>query len=629
MPPASPRRPRIVADAGSQGVFIVDSAGAFLPDDVRRRIAAMRAALPDDVAIGIHEHNNLSLAVANTVAAIEEGATLVDISLAGLGAGAGNCQTEALVAVLERIGIETGIDLWTLQDVADDVVRGEIMQRPIVVDRLTATMGYAAVPASFLLHAIRAGERFGLDPREIIVELGKRQVVVGQEDVIIGVAAEMAATVDARSDHGRPRRRSHRHAGRERRAGGARLVRPLRLGRRAGGRAGGAPADQLARAHRRRGRRARCLGCRRRPAATSGRAPGAARRQHASGTSLGGVRGAAGGRPPGREDAPLLLVPALPAAGRITIGGRHLLERDGERVPLEETEYARDGAFAYSDSDLARWADERSGGRLAAADAVRIPLERLRRPAGANDIASAIAAAAAVGRPAVVIPDAETDADLRTIAGGLRAAEEARIAVIVRCAPAFAAVLTGAEARSPAPAPRGDRGLLVVCGSFVAGATAQLEALERAHPGTAVAADVRALAGADWSSEVDRLAAAARDRIEHSGLAVVATERRRDPSLVDPAAQRRIATALAQVARRVGAGVVVAKGGITSAVTARAGLDARVARVVGPIRPGVALWRLSDGTDYVIVPGNVGGDDLLADVVAAIGPRVPATAEPR
>jgi hypothetical protein len=332
---------------------------------------------------------------------------------------------------------------------------------------------------------------------------------------------------------------------------------------------------------------------------------------------------------PGREDVPLLLVPALPAAGRVTIGGRHLLERDGVRVPLGETEYARDGALAYSDSDLARWADERSGGRFAAADAVRIPLERLRRPAGANDIAAAIAAAAAGGRPAVVIPDAETDADLRTIARGLRAAEEARIAVIVRCAPAFAAVLTRAEARSPAPAPRGDRGLLVVCGSFVAGATAQLEALERAHPGTAVAADVRALAGADWSSEVDRLAAAARDRIEHSGLAVVATERRRDPGLVDPAAQRRVATALAQVARRVGAGVVVAKGGITSAVTARAGLDARVARVVGPILPGVALWRLSDGTDYVIVPGNVGGPDLLADVVAAIGPRVPATAEPR
>jgi 4-hydroxy 2-oxovalerate aldolase len=182
---------RIVADAGSQAVFIVDSAGAFLTDDVRRRISAMREALPSDVAVGMHEHNNLSLAVANSAAAIEEGATLVDTSLAGLGAGAGNTQTEALVAVLERMGIDTGIDLWALQDAADDIVRGEVMQRPIVIDRLTSTMGFASVPSSYLLHAIRAGERFGLDPREIIVELGRRRVVVGQEDAIVGIAADM------------------------------------------------------------------------------------------------------------------------------------------------------------------------------------------------------------------------------------------------------------------------------------------------------------------------------------------------------------------------------------------------------------------------------------------------------
>ncbi len=183
---------RIVADAGSEGIFIVDSAGALLTDDVRRRVAAMRAALPDNVAVGMHEHNNLSLAVANSVAAIEEGATLIDASLAGLGAGGGNCQTEALVAVLEKMGIATGIDLWSLQDVADEVVRGEVMRRRIEVDRLTATMGFASVPASYLLHAIRAADRFGLDPRDIIVELGRRKVVVGQEDMIIGLAAEMA-----------------------------------------------------------------------------------------------------------------------------------------------------------------------------------------------------------------------------------------------------------------------------------------------------------------------------------------------------------------------------------------------------------------------------------------------------
>ncbi|MGN6872036.1 MAG: 4-hydroxy-2-oxovalerate aldolase [Solirubrobacteraceae bacterium] len=185
---------RIVVDAGSQCIWIVDSAGAFLTDDVRRRVSALREAFPESVEIGIHEHNNLSLAVANSAAAIQEGATFVDTSLAGLGAGAGNCQTEALVAVLERMNIPTGIDLWALQDVADDVVRAEVMQRPILIDRLSLTMGFASVPASYLLHAIRAGDRFGLDPRDIIVELGRRKVVVGQEDAIIGIAADMAAS---------------------------------------------------------------------------------------------------------------------------------------------------------------------------------------------------------------------------------------------------------------------------------------------------------------------------------------------------------------------------------------------------------------------------------------------------
>ena len=154
---------KIVADAGSTGIFIVDSAGALLTDDVRRRVAAMRAALPDDVAIGMHEHNNLALGVANTVAAIEEGATLVDVSLAGLGAGGGNCQTEALIAVLEKMGIKTGVDLWSLLDVADDVVRAQVMRRPIEVDRLTITMGYAVGPGQ--LPAAR-------DPRRRTVRAG-------------------------------------------------------------------------------------------------------------------------------------------------------------------------------------------------------------------------------------------------------------------------------------------------------------------------------------------------------------------------------------------------------------------------------------------------------------------------
>jgi 4-hydroxy-2-oxovalerate aldolase len=184
---------RIVAAAGSEAAYIVDSAGALLQDDVRARVCALREALGDEIAIGIHEHNNLSLAVANSVAAIEEGATIVDVTLAGMGAGAGNCQAEALIAVLDRMGVETGVDLFAIQDAADDVVRPQLMTGPVEVNRLTSTLGFAGVPASFLLHAIRAAERFDVDPRRIIVALGERHAVVGQEDMIIDVASALAA----------------------------------------------------------------------------------------------------------------------------------------------------------------------------------------------------------------------------------------------------------------------------------------------------------------------------------------------------------------------------------------------------------------------------------------------------
>jgi 4-hydroxy-2-oxovalerate aldolase len=182
---------RIVVAAGSTGVYLVDTAGAFMPDDVRARVVALREALDDDIAIGIHEHNNLSLAVANSVVAVQEGATIVDVALAGMGAGAGNCQNEAVVAVLDRLGYDTGVDLFRLQDAADDYVRPELMPGPIVVDRLTATMGYANVPASFLLHIVRAAKRFDVDARDIIVALGERHAVTGQEDLILDVAAAL------------------------------------------------------------------------------------------------------------------------------------------------------------------------------------------------------------------------------------------------------------------------------------------------------------------------------------------------------------------------------------------------------------------------------------------------------
>jgi 4-hydroxy 2-oxovalerate aldolase len=186
---------RIMVDAGATGVHIMDSAGALTMDDVRPRIAVMLAELGGpggDAEVGIHAHQNLSLAVANTVVAFQEGATLADACLAGAGAGAGNCQLEALVAVLGKLGIETGIDLWTLEDVADTIVR-PIMTAPPVVDRTTLTQGYAGVPGSFLHHAARAAERFGVDARDVLVEVGRRQSVSGQEDLVIEVAARLAA----------------------------------------------------------------------------------------------------------------------------------------------------------------------------------------------------------------------------------------------------------------------------------------------------------------------------------------------------------------------------------------------------------------------------------------------------
>ena len=326
---------------------------------------------------------------------------------------------------------------------------------------------------------------------------------------------------------------------------------------------------------------------------------------------------------PTQGDVPLLLVPAFPAAGRVTIGGIHLLERHGNRTPLDRTEYSKDGALAYSSADLSRWAEERSGGRLSASDAIAIPLERLRGDGGANAVATAIAESAKLGRPAVVVPDAETDSDLQTIAKGLRLAEEQRLRVIVRCAPAFLVALTEAPAADPVKAPSGSRGVLIICGSFVSTSTAQIDCLSRAYPDVTVYASVTALAETQSDSEVEQLSKLARNRIERTGLAVVATERARNPGLVDAASQRRIASALAQVASRVDVGVVIAKGGITAAITALEGMHARTARVLGPIRPGVAHWQLPDGRDYVVVPGNVGGPALLAEVVDAIAPAIP------
>ncbi len=176
---------RLMACYGADVVYVADSAGACTPDMVRCRVRAVREAV--DCAVGFHGHNNLGLAIANTLVAVEEGASWVDGALAGLGAGAGNAQTEILVAVLEKVGVPTGTDLYTVMDAAEDLVR-PIMPRPVTVDRDSLSLGYAGVYSTFLWHARRAAERFGVDTRDILVDLGRRRMVGGQEDMVIDAA---------------------------------------------------------------------------------------------------------------------------------------------------------------------------------------------------------------------------------------------------------------------------------------------------------------------------------------------------------------------------------------------------------------------------------------------------------
>jgi len=180
---------KLMESYGADTVYVVDSAGALLPHEVTERIRALRDSLK--VNIGFHGHNNLSLAMANTLAAIDAGASRIDGSVRCLGAGAGNTQTEVLVAVLDRLGISTGIDLYKMMDLAEEIV-APILQTPQEITRDSLVLGYAGVYSSFQLHAKRAASKFGIDSRDILIELGKRKVVGGQEDMILDVAAEIA-----------------------------------------------------------------------------------------------------------------------------------------------------------------------------------------------------------------------------------------------------------------------------------------------------------------------------------------------------------------------------------------------------------------------------------------------------
>ena len=182
---------KLMESYGANCIYITDSAGHLLPETVKARLGAVRAALKPETELGFHGHHNLAMGVANSIAAIEVGATRIDAAAAGLGAGAGNTPMEVLVAVCELMGIETGVDVAKITDVAEDLVV-PIMDFPIRIDRDALTLGYAGVYGSFLLFAKRAAAKYGVPARDILVELGRRGMVGGQEDMIEDTAITMA-----------------------------------------------------------------------------------------------------------------------------------------------------------------------------------------------------------------------------------------------------------------------------------------------------------------------------------------------------------------------------------------------------------------------------------------------------
>ncbi|MBJ8345899.1 4-hydroxy-2-oxovalerate aldolase [Antrihabitans sp. YC2-6] len=184
------KQARIMADAGCQCVYVVDSAGALVLEQVTDRVAAIVAELGDDAQVGFHGHENLDLAVANSICAVRGGAKQIDGSTRRFGAGAGNTPVEAFVGVCDKLGIKTGIDFFKIADAAEDVVR-PVMPQECLLDRQALMMGYAGVYSSFLKHAERQAERYGVSSAEMLVRAGARKLVGGQEDQLIDIALEL------------------------------------------------------------------------------------------------------------------------------------------------------------------------------------------------------------------------------------------------------------------------------------------------------------------------------------------------------------------------------------------------------------------------------------------------------